>query len=189
MSEKRNADELLITKAAADGIDVLALFRVTIKKNIKKEFITNETVCSLYDPIRNVRLVRTRTLSNVKVQRAREEEEDDGIEEQIINLMTYTDTNLSMSALPAGLNTDNVQARVSFLASQQHEDMLEVLTEISFWNSQGLLSDQGKTEAFQGLLGNHLGSQLASGSEDDRKEAIEDWLSSKKTERGPFLSR
>ena len=175
----KNGDKELFTKAQEEGVDVLAIFRVTIKKNPRKEFITNDTVLTLYDPSKDIvdaSFVWTRSLQNVRIQRAREEEEDDGLLTEVEKVTAFIDEHLSLGELPGAVNEQNVQSRVSALANQKHSDMLAVLVEISYWNQLNLLSDEAKLEAFQSLLGHGPGTALATGTEDEKKEAIAQWL-------------
>ena len=113
---------------------------------------------------------------HVEVQKARAESKDDGVAKEIESLFEFIDANLIMSPIPSALTSEHIAKRVASLVASKPDDMLPVLTEIRFWNRKSLLDDDGLTAAFSAMLSPEIGAQLATGTEDERKEIVKRWL-------------
>lgn len=166
----------LLDKARKDGVDVLALFEVAVKVNPKTALITNDTKMVLIDVAKGARLHTGKLMNNFKVQKARADSKDDGVAKEIESLFEFIDANLIMSPIPSALTSEHIAKRVASLVASKPDDMLPVLTEIRFWNRKSLLDDDGLTAAFSAMLSPEIGAQLATGTEDERKEIVKRWL-------------
>ena len=81
-----------------------------------------------------------------------------------------------MAPMPGGVNPETVQGRGSRLVSSAHENPLPVLVEIKFWNRKDLLSDDLMAEAFDSVVGEKAATTLIKGTEEEKKEALQQWL-------------
>jgi len=166
----------LVVKAKEHGADVLALFEVSVKPNVKTGLVSNDTKIVLIDVAKGARLYTGRLLNNFKVQKARADSKDDGIEKEIASVFEHIDANLTMSPMPNGLTSEHITKRVASLIASKPDNLLPVLTEIRYWHRQNLLDDDGLTAAFSQLVSADVGPQLATGTEDERKEIVKRWL-------------
>jgi hypothetical protein len=166
----------LLKKAKKEGVDVLAVFEVTVKVNIKNGLVTNEAKVVLIEVSKGTKLHTTTKLNNFKVQNNRKAGREDGISKEIEKLFAVIDAELTMSNPPAAVNREVIARRVASLVSLKTDDMLPVLTEIRFWHRRNLLDDDGLTKAFSDILTPEIGEQLANGSEDERKAIVKRWL-------------
>jgi hypothetical protein len=172
------AKELL--EAAEDqGVDVLVLFDVNIKKNYKTGIVTNETKMIVYDVNKGEDLYKSKGINNVKVQIARKEEkeEEDLVEAAFEKMFTALDedkeTGLRVTEIPDALTPENVKGYVSSLLTSEQFDRLPLLAEIKFFHHRGLITDEMLTKAFQHVLGEMDGAKLAEGKPAERLTVIE----------------
>lgn len=165
-------------KARKNGIDVLAMFRVKVSVN-RAGIIVNETELTILDASKTgaAPLHTTRPLTNVKVQQARAQNKDDGVDKELKQLFEFIDKELCVANLPEGLTPEVVKTkRVDLLAKGTYENPLPVLSEIRFYNRSKLLNDVDAVGAFSQLLGSEAAAKtLLEGKEEDRKKVVEKW--------------
>lgn len=173
-------------KAQEKGLDVLVVLEVTVKQNPRMNVVTNDSQVTMYDARKGTRLAGTKPLNNIAVQVKRAEKKDDGIQAEIDGFVNYLDNNLIIADMPAVLNdTEKAQpiiaSRVTALAASQPENPLETLVEIHFWKQRGLIDDATRLSAFTQLAGEETAQSLSSGTEEERKLAVEKWLPPKRS--------
>ena len=155
---------------------MLALFEVSVKVNTKTNLVTNDTKIVLIDVAKGGRLYAGKLMNNFKVQKARAENKDDGVQKEIESLFAYIDESLTMCPPPDVLNSELIKKRVASLVGRKTEDPLPVLTEIRYWHRRNLLDDEGLAAAFSAMLSPEIGARLATGSEEERQAIVKRWL-------------
>jgi hypothetical protein len=164
-------------KAKEARVDVLAIFRVKLTMT-RAGFVDNDCDLIIVDPVKDKEFHRTPSLNNIKVQKDREQNKDDGIEKAVTKLFEVIDKEFTVRELPAGLNPTNVKAsRVEKqLLAGPINDPLSVLTEIRFYHRNKLLSDADAAAAIAKVTGETDAKTLLEGKEEDRKKVVEKWL-------------
>lgn len=170
----------LSEKVEAAGVDAVVVFNVAVTPNPRLGHILNETTIRLHDTAQSKELWESRKLNNIKVQleRADPKEDQDPVAREIEALFKKVDAEWHLGPLPAGLQAEHVLNRLRGLIGQTYENPLPVLGEIRMYQTRGLLPDEHLLTAYQKLVGQSEGSQLAKGSEEEKKKAIEQWLPS-----------
>ncbi len=169
-------------QAQDEGLDVLVLFDVDIKEIRRSGLVTNECRIMVYRVSDGELIARSKELNNIQVQRARaESEDDDPVEEAITKLFDGLESEeaaYAMSEMPEGLLPEHVIGRVATLVSSQPQNLLAALTEIKFYHHRNLLDDNTLTQAFQRMVGELDGQQLAQGTKEERMKVVEQkkWL-------------
>lgn len=167
-------------KAQAAGVDVICVFDVSVTPNPRTGLILNETAIRLHNTVEPKELWESRKLNNIKVQieRADPKGDQDPADREIEALFKKVDADWHVGPLPSSLTAANVLDRLRLLISQTHENPLPVLAEVRMYQTRGLLKDEHLLTAYQKLIGESGGTQLATGSEEEKKQAIETWLPS-----------
>jgi hypothetical protein len=62
------------------------------------------------------------------------------------------------------------------LTASEPENPLPLLAEIRFYRSRDLITDEDVAAAFTKIVGEEVGKKLTSGTEDERKETLQEWL-------------
>jgi len=175
-------DKELKERAATDGIDVLALFRVKVSVN-RAGIIINDTEAdillvkgTLPEPIGSA------VLNNIKVQKdrdaAKSDSKEDSVDKEVKRLFDKVDAKFVMTTMPAALTPELVKAKRvdSQLLIGAIDDPLSVLAEIRFYHRNKLLNDADTAAAFAKVAGAADGKTLLEGKEEDRKKVVEKWL-------------
>jgi hypothetical protein len=165
----------LLVRARSQSADLLVVFDIVIKPPIRGEIVQNDTRIEVYCVKTGKKVGATRTINNVKVQRAREADDDDGVAEELNDLFARVEQDWRMAELPR-MKPEHAQGRIDTLASQQHRNPIPVLAEIRMYHTRKLLDDAGLTQAYQKILGPQQGTALAMGSEDARRQIVSRWL-------------
>jgi len=170
----------LLEKAQAAKVDALCVFNVVVTPNPRLGHILNETTIRLHDTLQAKELWESRKLNNIKVQleRADPKEDQDPVDREMEALFKKIDAEWVLGPLPQGLQTEHVLNRLRGLIGQTHDNPLPVLGEVRMYQTRGLLPDAHLLTAYQKLIGESAGSQLAKGTEEEKKQAIEQWLPS-----------
>jgi hypothetical protein len=170
-------DKELREKALEAHVDVLAIFKVKLSVN-RANFVNNDTEIVLVDPVKGKELFNSATLNNIKVQKDREQNKDDGVEKEVKKMFEYIDQDLTVTSLPSILTPEIVKnSRVQGkLLTGEIVDPLAVLTEIRFYNRNKLLADDDMAAAFVKVAGAEDAKTLLEGSEEERKKVVEKWL-------------
>jgi hypothetical protein len=177
-------DRELLEKAREEGVDLLVMLDVEVKMSPRTRLTINETRVLIVDLDpkkrgRDAQFVRTKSLNNQKVQHARKEEKDDGVDKAIEKVTKWVDENAVMIPLPEALNKSIVRKRVGGLVTAKHDDPLPILAEIKFWNRRDLLDDDIMLKAFGMLVGEEVANTLINGTAEEREAALEKWLPKK----------
>lgn len=171
-----NAREL-VTKAKEAGVDVLCVFRISIKLNPRVNLVTNETSLAIYEVGTGKETFSTRPLNNILVQRNRAEGKPDDVDTTLKALFEHVDQNWRLGPLPQ-LTPEQVLTRLrSLIREPSGDDPLAALTEVRLYHSRGLLQDDNLTIAYQQLLGDdQVASTLLTGTEEERQAIVDDWV-------------
>ena len=162
------SDKEIVSRAKEEGLDVLLVIKVTVKSNRKTGLVLNDTRVLLTEPNKRTRFLQTKALNNIKVQTARKNEEDDGIDKVVERLFGFIDENLVLTELPQDYANGSVLERLKEVLRQSHQDVLPVLGEVGYWNHRNLLTDQHMFFAFRALVGEESARGLITGAEDQR---------------------
>lgn len=180
-------------KAQQQGMNVLLIFQVKVAKNPRTGSISNDTRLVLQDVATGTELARGDELNNVKIQNAREKDSgDDTVENMFAKFLgQQVDQKLKAVELPAAVTADAIrQSRLPLLTASEVDNPLPLLAEIRFYRTRDLLTDEDVLAAFTKIVGEEAGKKLATGTEDERKEAVSEWLPSKDSVKGsPRLLR
>ena len=166
-------------KAQAAGVDAVCAFDIVATPNPKTQLVKNETTIHLHDLLQAKELWDSKTLNNIQIQieRADPKGGQDPVDKEIEALFKVVDTNWHLGPLPAGLKAEHVLNRLRGLIEESHENPLPVLAEIRMYQTRGLLQEEHLLKAYQKVLGGEAeGTQLAKGSEEEKKKALEKWL-------------
>lgn len=167
----------LVAKAEDAGVDVLCVFRISVKLNPRVGLVTNETSLAIFDIGTGKEIFSTRPLNNILVQRNRAEGKSDDVETTLRALFEHVDQNWRLGPLPQ-MTPEQVLARLRSLIKQPSgDDPLAALTEVRLYHSRGLLQDDHLTVAYQQLLGDdQVASTLLTGTEEERKAIVDPWV-------------
>jgi hypothetical protein len=167
-------------KAEGAQVDVLCVFKVVVTANVKANLIKNENTIFLYSPAQTKELYDSAPLNNIQVQIARAEQKGDTdlVDAVVTKLFETIDSKYKLGDLPPAKQTpEAVLDRLRTLIGATHENPLPVLAEARMYHTRGLLQDSHLTIAYQKILAvDQLGTQLATGSEEEKKKVIEKWL-------------
>jgi hypothetical protein len=175
----------LMAAAKQAGLDALVVFRVQVSIRPRTTHVFNDTDIYLYDVAKGVELHRTRRpLKNVEIQVQRASGEEDGVDKTLIELFQKIDHTWKVGPLPE-LAPERVLDRIRGLLSEKTpEKLLPVLAEIRMYHTRGMLQDDHLLIACKHLLGDEIGTQLASGSEEEKKQIVQSWLAPPAPKRG-----
>lgn len=171
----------LQTLAEEQGIDVLVMYNVSLKKNRRNEVVTNTTRVMVYDVQRGERpdgWGRFKTMTNVAVQldRKKEGERKDPVDSEFESLFGEFNTMLKGAALPEGLKPEHVAGRIAQIVSSPPKFLPTALAEIKYYQTAGFADEQQVKTAFQTLLGEEDGARLAVGSAEEKLQAMSRFL-------------
>ena len=173
----------LLEQAKEQNLQILLVFDVQVASpapNPKTGIVTTNTSVDLYDVQTGKKIHATQQLSNVTVQLTREsprfQRKNDPVDVMVEGIVTAIDERIKLKPMPAGLNPQNTLNRVTSLVSSQYENPLPVLTEIRYYNSRELLTDELLRKAYEHMLGKDAGKSLAEGSASKKQEAIQQWI-------------
>ena len=168
----------LLAKAKEAGVDVLCVFRISIKLNPRMQQVINETSFSLFDVASGKEVFSTKPLNNIQVQVSRAEGKPDDVAKTLVSLFEHVDQNWRLGPLPP-LDPEQVLNRLRTLISEPATaNPLPALTEVRMYHSRGLLQDEHLLVAYQQLLNdNNAAALLATGTEEEKKEVIDKLVS------------
>lgn len=174
-----DSEKKLIEKARDAEADVLLVFNISLTFNPKNSLTTNNTMILLIDPADGKDVFKTTALNNIAVQTERanqDDDEEDDVDKTIDKLFNYIDTHYRVGELATTIDPNLVRTSVGGMLKQTTENPLPTLAIVRMYNTRGLLDDNLTQVAYQRLLGDAPGLALATGSEDERKAALEKWL-------------
>ena len=171
----------LLADARANGIDVLAVFDVTVAHSTRSGITTNDNLLRVYnvrtgDMIVSSSNARAQTpkLNNVKTEIAREDEKKkDPVVLALDNLFNNVlDSTVSLQPMPTGLSPAGVLNRARVLLAKPTSEPLPALHEMAYYHGRQLMSKDHLTIGFQKLLGAQRGSILANGTPAQRQQLL-----------------
>jgi hypothetical protein len=165
-------------KAQQAEVDVLCVFTVNVNYSMRSGLVTNKTSIALYNTADAKPMYEGKELNNIQVQKQRAEQPDDPdpVDKEMDKLFEYIDSHWKLGELPAGLQQEHVLNRLRTLISEPPSNPLPTLAEVRMYQTRGLLEDAHLLTAYQRLIGDQPGKLLATGSEEEKKQAIEEWL-------------
>jgi len=173
----------LIERAREDGIDVVVIIDVKLSVNTKNNLVTNDTTLALFDAKTQQKLltsdkkpISTKAFNNIAIQKARSEGKEDGVDQELEKLFAAIDANLIMTDIPAALTAEIVTKRIASLIAEKRDNPLPVLAEARMYYAKGLLEESALFTAYEQILGVDSGRLLATGTEEDKKKALDRWL-------------
>ena len=170
----------LLENARKEGIDVLLVFNITAKRT-RMGIPTAMMNLRLTDVREGKESWHSKALNSTQILKAQQNAiAEDPIESVLEGFVTHMDEQLQAIDIPEALKPEHVERRVESLASGEYSNPLPVLTEIRLWNAMNLLPDEQLVSAYQQLIGESEGKQLAEGSPDEREAAISKWTSPEK---------
>ena len=166
----------LIERAREDGIDVVVIIDMKIRVSPSSNLVTNDSTIALLDVKTQKKLLTTKAFNNIAIQQARADEKEDGVDKELERLFAAIDTSFKMTDLPAALNAEVVAKRLASLTAEKHDNPLPILAEARMYHAKGLLEESALFAAYEQILGVDSGRLLATGSEEDKKKALDRWL-------------
>jgi hypothetical protein len=170
----------MVADAREKKIDMILMFTVKVNRNPRTKLITNDVSAALIDPSNGsrFRVPRLVKLSNIAVQKARDDEKKkDPVESCVNALFDYIGENVALqSKLPETVTRDERIERVQAILADEKRDTLAVLAEIAYYRHVKLFGDLEVESAFTKILDPEQGAKLATGSPEDRKEVLRSLL-------------
>lgn len=169
----------LLASAQEADLDVLVAFNVSVSPNRNTGQVVNITKIQVYNVANGKREYATEPLNNIRVQVERaagNSRKADLVDKEIGDLLKHIDANWHLAELPASIRPEHVIERIRTVISECGERPLPELAEIRMYHTRGLLADRHFVLAYQKILGDKLGTELATGEEKAQKQAIEQWL-------------
>jgi hypothetical protein len=167
-------------KAEEANVNLLCVFNVAVTLNPRLNRVANDTTIFLYDLAETKEIFKSKKLNNVQVQigRAEPKGDTDPVDKEFTDLFAVVDGNWRLGELPANMQaSEGVLNRLRALIGVTHENPLPALAEARMYHTRGLLQDNHLTIAYQKILAvEQLGTQLATGPEEEKKKIIEKWL-------------
>lgn len=174
----------LLERANQRNLDLLIVFDVDVTR-LRTGTERNETTVSIYLVGSGKQIRSAKPTNNIKVYTDRQDLRDkskDPVELIIDDLLVgFADEHFKAQVLP-DLKPDQALHRVSSLVASAYENPLPVLAEIRYYHTHKLITDDELKGAYQKLIGDEAGEKLATGSTEEKKQAIAKWLTSKAIE-------
>ena len=157
-------------------LDVLCIFEVALKPNVKLGTMINETTIAVYNMLDDKRPAHdTKKMNNIQVQVARTNNDKDPTEKEMEELFEYIDHTWLMTDLP-NLTEQQILDRLRPIITEPQENPLPILAEIRMYRTRDLLKDEFFAAAYKSVLGEQVATALATGTDEEKTKAIEKWL-------------
>ena len=166
----------LVDRAREDGIDALVLVDMKIRVTASTGLVANDSTLMLLDAKYQKKLHTTKKFNNISIQKDRADGKEDGVDKEFEKLFEAIDANFKMTDLPAIVDAQLAAKRVESLAAEQHENPLPILAEARMYHAKGLLDEHALFAAYEKILGVDFGRLLATGTEEDKKKVLNQWL-------------
>jgi len=170
----------LLELAKKAELNVLCVFNVTVTVVRRTQQISTNYKIQVYNVADGKDTYRMKkTLKNIAVQVDRANENrrgDDLVDEAMEKLFEHLDSDWRLARMPE-LQQEHALGRIGALLKETHENPLAVLAEIRMYHTRGLIQDNHLLLAYQRKLQNdQFGTELATGTEEERKQVIAEWL-------------
>jgi hypothetical protein len=165
----------LVERARQQDLDVLLVFDVRASLT-RKGVPLNNTKMTLVDVTSGRDMFEGKDINNIQIDAERQKESaTDPVVEAVSELFAVVDARLAMREMP-DLKATHAQRRVAMLAQSRAANPLPVLVEMHYYEARRLITTEQLAQAYQQLLGEAPGAMLATGTADQREEAISRWL-------------
>ena len=166
------ADEPILREVARrEGVDVLVLVDwrdVGHKQAVRVELI---------DTMRDVSVFQLPWIDSADVAEAASSPlADNPIAAGLRQLSEFLEQQLTMQPFPSQIQPRHVASRMTALATSKPDNPLATLAEMRYYRERGLTDDTQLLLAYQGLIGQKLGSELFLGDADTRERVLKPWL-------------
>jgi hypothetical protein len=170
----------LLKKANEHGFDGLFIFEIELTQNKVLNKVINETRIRLLLPKENIKETKavfsSKRLNNNQAAKSRSKGESDGIDDVVELVVKKTQENFGLVQVPSALTPEVISSkRLPALASDKSMLVIDRLSEVNFYFSQGLIDDNQKADAFEKIAG-ATGQTLAIGALDERLDVVEKLL-------------
>lgn len=168
----------LLQHAKAEGLDVLVLFDVAPRYNVRGNIVQTDTSIQLLDVQKAQQLHKSRSLNNTKIQfqRQRSPNAPDPVDVELDLLFAVVDEQLKVEEFPEQLTPVIARRRVDYLGEQETENPLAVIGEMLMYRQRKLVSDPELHKGLSQLVGAGASRTLIQGKEAQRKEVLQQWL-------------
>jgi hypothetical protein len=161
---KEDEREPIMKLAEMAGVDVLAIFEMTVREARTGDFVKTETRLRLLTTKANkpVPGYSPELLVNTTVEQWRQKEEKglDPVEREVTKIIEALDTVLRPTPLPEALTAERAKKRIDDLVAEKPADPLPTIVEARFYAAKGLIKEQDFTNAAVTLLGKNGFAQL-----------------------------
>jgi hypothetical protein len=166
--------EAITSEAAAQGIDVVAVFQLTVKSGglNKRESVTLMIV--LADARTGRVLMKSKPLNSLQYLAAKQKGIDQS-NELIQAISSYIDKNLALEAKP-NFTADEAHKRAAAAAEDAADNPLPALAEVRYYQMHGLLTNEQLKEHYQTILGAAESQAFLGGKQEERLKALSAWL-------------
>jgi hypothetical protein len=149
--------DVINKRAEAAGVDVLAVFEMTLREARSGSFVNNKTMLRLVNLRMNKPLpgYSPEPLINLTVEQWRQKNEKgvDPAEREVTKAVEALDKALMPVPLPDTVTAERAKKRIEGLVAARPADPLPVIVEARYYFAKGLLSEQDFTDAAKTLLG------------------------------------
>jgi DNA-directed RNA polymerase subunit K/omega len=170
----------LIKKAYEEGYDALLVFEVEVAQNRQTRVVNNSARVKAIIPAETQKEAKivysTSELVNVTVARAKQKSQNDGVEDAANRLVKKLVEAIALKDIPEKLTPEAIVSnRIPKLLKEEELSKLEKLGEINFYYSRGFIDESQRDDFFNKIAGK-FASQLMTGSEEEKDEAIDELL-------------
>ncbi len=168
-------NEELLEAAKAHGLDLVAVFYVSVQTSTKSEDKTTASI-TILDVKTGEVVAETKRINTTAYAKAVADGGDDPIEDELDKLFPQaTDKKYKVAEWP-NISGEAAAKRVDKLLQQKHQNPLPVLAEIRHYQEAGLITKDEFLSAAEALIGADNARKLVDGQIADREIALKAWL-------------
>lgn len=168
-------NEELLEMAKAHGLDLVAVFYVSVQTSTKSEDKTTASI-TILDVKTGEVVAETKRINTTAYAKAVADGGDDPIEDELDKLFPQaTDKEYKVAEWP-NISGEAAAKRVDKLLQQKYQNPLPVLAEIRHYQEAGLITKDEFLSAAEALIGADNARKLVDGQIADREIALKDWL-------------
>ena len=167
----------LFKRAREQGVDALVIYDVKVERNIPARLIYNSTRMRFYDATTQKQLAVTKSLHNVNMQKLLEKDpEDDSINLEIDKIFAVADKAYRCVDFPSQIKSEHVLGRVKRILAQHDDNPLQKLSEVRFYRSRDLLTDEQLAAAYTKITPEKAVGLAGAADDDAVQGAVGPWL-------------
>ncbi len=169
------SQENMLNDARGAGIDLLLMIDVNVQ--VTRNWLASHTLTFRVVNVDDGETLHTsRPLNNIKIYRSRESaKRDDPVDLAAMKFGDYVDEKMLFVEMPPALRPKHVLGRVQTLTSDEHDNPLPVLTEIRYYHTRSLITDEELADAYAQILGDERAQALITGTPEQKKDALRRW--------------